>query len=73
MPRVSGASGVTSLSLPIDVLRPFAAVALTVPSAAMLTCVSGGTWIGPPSPRTVRPEVVIRLPSALTSSEPPRV
>jgi len=44
-----------------------------VPSAAMLTSLLAGTWIGPPSPSTVRPLCVTTVPSAVVSSEPPRV
>jgi hypothetical protein len=48
-------------------------ITLTVPSLAMLTLVSGGMAIGPPSPSTVWPLLVCRMPFSLTFRLPLRV
>ena len=59
--------------MPIAVFLPSTPLALTVPSAPMLTAAFGGTCSGPPSPSTGRPLRVVSVPSFETSSEPPRV
>jgi len=73
VPRVSGASGVTSLSRPTCCGLFVPTCAVIVPSAAISTAAFAGSVIGPPSPSTGSPALVTSWPSASVCSAPARV